>query len=269
MIRVLIVDDEGPARAKLRQALAAEPDFEVAGEAADGRAAVAAIAALRPDLLFLDIQMPLLDGFGVIAEIGAGSVPQVVFVTAFDDRALEAFEAQAFDYLLKPWAPSRLQKVLERVRRERGRESRARQSDLAGRLEALLAAAAPQLAVPALAAPRKAAKPPALLERILLAREDGREVLLPVDQIDFVRAAANYLELHTAGGVFRRRMTLQELESRLDADRFLRISRSEIVRLAAIAEIEPLFHGDSRIRLKNGATLGWSRRYRAKAEDRL
>lgn len=258
MIRTLIVDDEKPARAKLRQALAAEKDFEVAGEAADGRAAVAAIADIRPDLLFLDIQMPLLDGFGVIAEVGAGNVPQVVFVTAFDDHALRAFEAQAFDYLLKPWAPSRLQKVLARVRREREKTS----GDLAGRLAALLGAAGTPL-------PALPGKPPALLERILLSREDGREVLLPVDKIDFVRAASNYLELHTRDGVFRRRMTLQELESRLDPDRFLRISRGEIVRLEAIAEIEPLFHGDSRIRLAGGQILGWSRRYRAKAESRL
>lgn len=251
--RVLIVDDEAPARAKLRNALAAEKDFEIAGEAADGRAALAALREQRPDLVFLDIQMPLLDGFGVIAEAAAAglleAIGQIVFVTAFDEFALEAFEAQAFDYLLKPWAPSRLQKVLERVRREREKQEGG---DLARRLEALLGT-----------------KKSAPLERLLLAKEDGREVLLAVEKIDFIRAAANYLEIHSKEGQFRRRMTLQELENRLDPDRFLRISRSEIVRLEAIAEVEPLFHGDSRIKLKSGQTLGWSRRYRAKVEDRL
>lgn len=252
--RVLIVDDEAPARAKLRHALAAEPDFEVAGEAGDGRAALKALGELRPELLFLDIQMPLLDGFGVLAAAGPAGllepVDQIVFVTAFDQFALEAFEAQAFDYLLKPWAPSRLQKLLARVRRARVKDAGA--GELAGRLEALLAA-------------RREPR----LERLLLTREDGREVLLPVDRIDFVRAAANYVEIVTGEGRFRRRMTLQELESRLDPEKFLRISRGEIVRLEAIAEVEPLFHGDSRIRLKSGLLLGWSRRYRAKAEERL
>lgn len=257
MIRVLIVDDEAPARGKLRKALEAEKDFAVVGEAGDGRAAVEAVRTTRPDLLFLDIRMPLLDGFGVVEELAAQglaeTIGQVVFVTAFDDFALKAFEAQAFDYLLKPWAPSRLQKVLARVRREK---ERAAGSELASRLGALLSAA------------QKPAKAPPL-ERLLLAREDGREVLLGTEKIDFVRAAANYLELHTKEGVFRRRMTLQELESRLDPQDFLRISRSEIVRLEAIAEVEPLFHGDSRIKLKNGQILSWSRRYRAKVEELL
>lgn len=257
MIGALIVDDEAPARAKLRKALEAEKDFAIVGEAGDGRAAVEAVREKKPELLFLDIQMPLLDGFGVVEELAAQglaeTIRQVVFVTAFDDFALKAFEAQAFDYLLKPWAPSRLQKVLARVRRQ---NERAAGSELASRLEALLNAAQK----PAQAAP---------LERLLLAREDGREVLLAIEKIDFVRAAANYLELHTKEGVFRRRMTLQELESRLDPRRFLRISRSELVRLEAIAEVEPLFHGDSRIKLKNGQNLGWSRRYRAKVENSL
>ena len=254
MTSVLIVDDEAPARAKLRLALAAEKDFAVIGEAGDGRAAVTAILEKKPELIFLDIQMPLLDGFGVIAEVGVEKIGQVVFVTAFDDFALAAFEAQAFDYLLKPWAPSRLQQVLQRIRREKASQG---ESDLARRLEALLAAG-----------PREVKKE-APLERLLLSREDGREVLLAVDKIDFVRAAANYLELHTQAGLFRRRMTLQELEARLDPARFLRVSRSEIVRLDAIAEVEPLFHGDSRIKLKNGQILSWSRRYRAKVEERL
>jgi two-component system LytT family response regulator len=255
VIRVLIVDDEAPARAKLRKALEAERDFAIVGEAGDGRAAVEAVREKKPELLFLDIQMPLLDGFGVIEELAeeglAEMIGQVVFVTAFDDFALKAFEAQAFDYLLKPWAPSRLQKVLARVRKEKERSAGG---PLAGRLEALLEAA------------QKTAKP-APLERLLIAREDGREVLLQVEKIDFARAAANYLELHTKEGIFRRRMTLQELEGRLDPQHFLRISRSEIVRLEAIAEVEPLFHGDSRIKLKNGQTLAWSRRYRAKVEE--
>lgn len=254
-IKVLIVDDEAPARVKLRKALEPQEDFEVIGEAQDGREAVAMILEKKPNLVFLDVQMPLLDGFGVLEEVGAENFEQVVFVTAFDEYALKAFEAEAFDYLLKPWAPSRLIKVLARIRKERQRQAGP---DLASRLEALLAGAA-----------RESGLPTRPLQRLLLTKEDEREFLLAVDQIDFIRAAANYLEFHTQDGILRRRMTLYELEARLDPDRFLRINRSEIVRMEAIAEVEPLFHGDSRVKLKSGKILSWSRRYRARAGDRF
>jgi two-component system LytT family response regulator len=252
-IRVLVADDEAPARAKLRRLLAAEPDVEIVAEASDGEEAVAAIRSQAPDLVFLDVQMPRLDGFGVIAAVGAAAMPAVVFVTAYDEHALRAFEVHALDYLLKPFAPARLAKVLDRVRGQR-RVS----PDLAERLERLLAEAAQGPG----GAPRH-------LQRLLVAAGPEREVLLPVARIDLVRADANYLEIHAGGQVYRRRGPLAELAARLDPEQFLQINRSELVRLDAVAELQPWFHGDYRVILKSGAQLTWSRRYRAKEKERF
>jgi two-component system, LytTR family, response regulator len=258
MIRALIADDERPARRKLRELLSREPDVEVVGEAADGIEAVAAIQGARPDVVFLDIQMPRLDGFGVIAEVGVEAMPLVVFVTAFDEHALRAFEVHALDYLLKPFAPSRLRRLLDRLRRQlapsaadaAGGEVPAA-GDLARRIEHLLAAMRPAPEYP---------------RQLLVERGEGRQALLAVDQIDLVRAEANYLHVFAAGVEYRRRGTLRDLEGRLDPARFLRLNRSEIVRLDTVRELQPWFHGDARVVLRDGSVLTWSRRYRAKAE---
>jgi two-component system LytT family response regulator len=271
-IRVLIVDDEAPAREKLRRLLAAEPDVEVVAEAADGEEAVAAIARSSSggegalDLVFLDVRMPKLDGFGVIHrvhdEAGPDAMPPVVFVTAFDQHALRAFEVHALDYLLKPFAPARLGKVLDRVRkRQKGGSS----AELARRMERLLAALEGEDASPG---PESTGEP----ERLTRLRVDAgpeREVLLPVEEIDWVRADANYLEVHARGRAFRRRGTLTDLASRLEPEVFLRINRSELVRLDAVAELQPWFHGDYKVILKSGEQLTWSRRYRAKEKARF
>lgn len=249
-IRVLVVDDEPPARAKLRRLLAAEADVEVVAEAADGEEAVAAIRSRALDLVFLDVQMPRLDGFGVIERVGAESMPAVVFVTAFDEHAVRAFEVQALDYLLKPFAPARLRNVLDRVRGARSRPA----VDLASRLERLLGSLEPS---------------EGRLQRLLVSAGPEREVLLPVAGIDLVRADANYLEVHACGKIYRRRGPLSELASRLDPDQFLQINRGEIVRLDAVAELQPWFHGDYRVLLKSGEQLTWSRRYRAKEKGRF
>jgi two-component system LytT family response regulator len=260
MIRALIADDERPARRKLRQLVSREPDFEVVGEAADGVEAVAAIQAAAPDVVFLDVQMPRLDGFGVIAEVGVEAMPLVVFVTAFDEHALRAFEVHALDYLLKPFAPSRLRRLLDRLRRQLAPNAHAADpaggevpaaDDLARRIEHLLAAMRPAPEYP---------------RQLLAERGEGRQALLAVDQIDLVRAEANYLRIFANGAEYRRRGTLRDLEGRLDPARFLRLNRSEIVRLETVREVQPWFHGDAKVVLRDGSVLTWSRRFRAKAE---
>lgn len=252
MIRALVVDDEAPARRKLRELLAAEPDVELVGEAADGVEAVAAIRAASPDVVFLDIQMPRLDGFGVIAEVGVAAMPLTVFVTAYDEHALRAFEVQALDYLLKPFAPSRFQTLLTRVRQQLAKQDGGGLTgDLAGRIESLL---------------RTVRAEPIYLRQLLAEREADRQIVLAIDEIDRIEADGNTLRFHTQEGAFHRRGTLRDLENRLDPTRFLRLNRSEIVRLEAIREIQPWFHGDARVILKDGKVLTWSRRYRARTE---
>jgi two-component system LytT family response regulator len=255
VIRALIADDEAPARRKLRELLAREEDFEIVGEAADGVEAVETIRAAAPDVVFLDIQMPRLDGFGVVSEVGIEAMPLVVFVTAYDEHALRAFEVHALDYLLKPFAPSRFKKLLDRVRRQLG-STGSGNGDLAQRIEQLLAAVRPASGY---------------LRQILAERSDrdDRQVLLAVDEIDVLRADGNYLRFiicDSRDGEYRRRGTLRDLEDRLDPARFLRLNRSEIVRLDAIREVQPWFHGDARVILRDGTVLTWSRRYRSKAE---
>jgi two-component system LytT family response regulator len=243
-MRTLIVDDEAPARAKLRRLLAAESHVEIVGEAGNGEEAIARIEQLHPDVVFLDVQMPRLDGFGVIERIGVDAMPYVVFVTAYDEHALRAFEVQALDYLLKPFSPDRLQAVVSRVHRELARD---RPADVGARLATLLQTTVPQQ----------------YLQRILVQR-DERAVLVPVHEIDRLEAKRNDVHLHTAETVHVIRGTLAELAARLDPATFLRINRSSIVRLDAIKELQPWFHGDYRVILRDGTELMWSRRYRAK-----
>lgn len=250
MIRTLIADDEPPARRKLRELLGREADFAIVGEAADGIEAVEAIRAADPDVVFLDIQMPRLDGFGVIAEVGVEAMPRVVFVTAYDEHAVRAFEVQALDYLLKPFAPSRFQRLLERLRREIDQSP----GDLNRRIDRLLEAVRPVSGTGG------------ALRQILVERGEGRQALLAVGEIDLIRAEGNYLRFFARGEEYRRRGTLRDLEERLDSTQFVRLNRSELVRLEAIRELQPWFHGDARVLLRDGTMLTWSRRYRAKAE---
>jgi two-component system LytT family response regulator len=234
MIRTLIVDDEPLARRAVRQPLAALGDFEVVGEAGHGAEAVAAIGALRPDLVFLDVQMPEMDGFGVIATIGMDAMPLTVFVTAFDAYAVRAFEAEALDYLLKPFDDRRFAHVIERVRRRIGDGD-----DQRDRLRAVLGA-----------------------QSTLVARGNGTARLIRVDEIDWIAAAGDYAEVHAGGRATLLHESLASLEARLPRVAFARIHRSAIIRLDRLAEVRPGSHGDGIVRLACGTELRFSRRYR-------
>ena len=250
VVRILIVDDEAPARAKMRRYVAESSDIEIVGEAETGVEAVERIAELQPDLVFLDVQMPELDGFGVIEAVGVESMPHVVFVTAFDEYALKAFEVRALDYLLKPFTPERFAAVIDRARAEFARTSSDDTTALRSKLEALLSAVAT-------ARPR-------YLNRILV-HHANKALLLPVERIDRVEADRNYVRLHSGGTAFTLRGSLTSLAERLDPEKFLRINRSEIVRLDAVKELQPWFHGDYRVVMGDGTTLMWSRRFRAQS----
>ncbi len=251
MIRVLIVDDEAPARRKIVDLVEAASDVEVVGEAEDGTQAVDRILELRPDLVFLDIQMPNIDGFGVIEAIGVDRMPIIVFITAFDEHAVRAFEVHAMDYLLKPFAPSRFENVLERARRRIASSSARRRDE---RLDLVLA---------------ELGRARAPVRRLMASAGHDRQVLVDLSTVTVIRSDRNYLCLVTPRGEFRRRGTLSELESRLDGEEFLRINRSQIVRLEAVREVQPWFHGDARIVLDDGTVLTWSRRYRSGSIDRF
>lgn len=250
-VRVLIVDDEAPARAKLSKLLGEMDDMEVVAEAKDGDEAVRALREHDLDLVFLDIQMPGRTGFDVVEAVGVDRMPLTVFATAYDEHALRAFEVHAFDYLLKPFAPSRFRKLIERVR---SRLKDASQPDLGRLLDSL-----------------RGRQEPAYARRLRLQAGPEREVLVSVDVLRLLRADGNYVRVFTEDGrELSLRSTLTELVSRLDPEDFLRINRSEVVRLDAVDELQPWFHGDYRVKMKpcgsaDGEMLTWSRRYRAKS----
>jgi two-component system LytT family response regulator len=243
-MRVLIVDDEPLARERLRTLLAAEPDVETVGESPDGPSAVTAIRQLAPDLVFLDVQMPGMDGFGVIAALE--TPPAIIFVTAFDQFAIKAFDVRALDYLLKPFDRERFSKALARGRIECSRRAG---SDLDIRIRSLLEE-------------WQARKK--YLDRIVV-RSGGRVVFLPVDELDWVESAGNYARLHAAGEEYLHRETMSRLESDLDPVKFARIHRSTIVNVARVKELHPLFRGDFAVILRDGKRLTLSKAYR----DRL
>jgi two-component system LytT family response regulator len=249
-IRTLIVDDEPLARERLRSLLAAEPDIEVLGECADGREAVAAIDRDAPDLVFLDIQMPELDGFEVLAAIEPAKPPVVVFVTAYSQHALRAFEVHALDYLLKPFDRERFQTTLARVRAQC---QRSQGGELTQKLSALLADLRPET------------KP---ADRLVV-KAAGRVLFLKTPDIDWIEAADNYVNLHVGKESHLLRETMASIETRLDPTQFLRISRSTIVNVERIKELQPMFHGDYSVILRNGARLSLSRGYRDKLQQLL
>ena len=244
-IRVLIIDDEPVARRGILRLLRQEPDIEVVGECGDGSAAISAIGTLSPDLVFLDVQMPELDGFAIIDAIGCNRMPSVVFVTAFDQHAVRAFDAQALDYVLKPIDPERFRRALQRAR--------ARLADHDDGFVRRVSEALRSI---------DRGESQRYPSRLAI-RSDGRVRLVDIDEVDRIVASGNYVEVHAGAKQHRLRETMASLEARLDPQRFIRVSRAAFVSMAHIREVQPLFNGDFVVLLKNGAQVNGSRRYRA------
>ena len=249
-LRTLIVDDEPVARRRLRRLLRGIEDVAVAGECGDGAAAIDAIRETTPDVVLLDVQMPELDGFGVLQAMSPEEIPVVIFVTAFDQYALRAFEVHALDYLLKPVEHERLQTAMARARTRLQERQGAR---VDAKVLALLQTLAPE---------RK------YLARIPVRRE-GRVQVLDLADVDWIGAADNYVTLHAGSREFLVRDTMGRLERELDPDRFVRVHRSAIVQVDRIRELVPDFHGDFTLVLKNGVELTLSRTFRPKVEALL
>lgn len=240
-IRTLIIDDESLARRGIRARLTA-PDFKIVGECAGGRAAIESIRELTPALIFLDVQMPEVDGFAVVNAIGAERMPIVIFVTAFDAHALRAFEAHAIDYLLKPIDDARFSDALGRVReRIRDREAGVLAGQLAAVLEQMTHAA-----------------PPATR---LVVRDRGRVVLLDPHDVEWVAADGDYVRITAGAHSFLMRETLTAMAARLLPPRFVRIHRSTIVNVEHIRELEPLPNREYLVVLRSGTRLRSSRSY--------
>jgi two-component system LytT family response regulator len=249
-IRILVVDDEAPARQRLIDLLRTDAKVGALFQAGDGRAAVEIIESEAPDLVFLDVQMPELDGLEVIEAVGADAMPLTVFVTAYDQHAIRAFEANALDYLLKPFSDERLEAALSRAKArldERGiREF--------GRSVLRMVSARP---------PRSRC-----LDRLVV-RSAGTTRFIRVVDIDWIEGAGVYVNLHVAGKEFLYRAALNELAGRLDPMRFVRVHRSAVVNIDSILELQPITHGEFEIVLKNGHRSRVSRTYRAQLEMRL
>jgi two-component system LytT family response regulator len=227
MTRVLIVDDEPPARKKLRRLLSEAPDMQVAAEAGTGADAIAAIQREKPDLVLLDIQLPDMTGFDVLAALEDQESLAVIFVTAFDQHALAAFEARALDYLLKPVAPDRFEAALQRARK--------------------------LLIKPPTSAARFAKR--------FLVEQRGSMVFIAVDAVDRLESGRNYVVLHAGADTYTLRATLESMQHKLDPAQFARVNRSAIVNVDRVKELHPWTNGEYRIVMRDGSELMWSRRY--------
>ena len=262
-MRTLIVDDEPAAREGLRHLLAADPEIEVVGECRDGRTAAAAIRDQAPELVFLDIQMPEVDGLGVLREVAPERRPVVVFVTGYDRYALQAFEVHAVEYLLKPFTDDRFREALQQAKLQ---VRRTRMGEL-GREMASLAepagAAADSVVSPA------AAATPATFRSRLVVKTGGNVVLVPVEDIDWIDADGDYVRIHVGKMAHTVRETMHHLETELDPARFVRIHRSTIVNLARVKELQPFYRGEFVAVLHDGTRLKLSRGCRDTLEARL
>lgn len=245
-MRVLIADDEPLVRDAVRDAVAAEPDVEVVAECGDGEAALRLATELRPDVLFLDVQMPGLTGLDVAERLDPSLGAAVIFVTAYDHYAVRAFELASADYVLKPFEPARVRAALARVRERRG-------SNVA-ELRALLA--------------DLRAGPPSYLARFV-ASLAGRLRVIPVEDVIWIEAADNYVQVHTAAGSALVRETMKTLEARLDPARFVRVHRSAIVAMGRVRELRPLDSGDYKVVLDGGHATTMSRTYRDEVLRRI
>jgi len=251
-IRTLVVDDEPIARARMVSLLREESDIELVGECSNGHQAASAIQSTNPDLLFLDIQMPEGDGLSLARTIQSSGAPAVVFVTAYDEYALRAFEVHALDYLLKPFGRDRFQQTLQHAR---AILERRRAGDLGRRLLALVNDI-------------KTEPGPTRLDRLVV-KSGGRVFFLRTDQIDWIEAAGNYVRLHLGEESHLFRETMNRMEARLDGRRFVRIHRSRIVNTERVKELQPWFNGEHVVILQNGTRLTLSRGYREKLQEQL
>jgi two-component system LytT family response regulator len=247
-VRILVVDDEAPARAALRRMLSEDPEVEVVGCCADGKTALAALKTSAPEVLFLDVVMPGLDGFEVMRAAGPRP-PRVVFVTAHAGHALEAFDAEAVDYVLKPFDDDRFARAL----------ARAKAAARADRTMALAARLSAQAGI---------AAQPAYLERLVVPDREGVRVV-PVDEIDWIEAQDYYVELHIGARSYLLRRSLKVLEERLDPRKFARVHRSAIVNVARIQSMRPASHGERDLVLRDGTQLKLSRMYRDRLAELL
>ncbi len=239
-LRALIVDDERVARQRIRRLLASTAsDIAVIGECADGVTAVETIAREEPDLVFLDVQMPELDGFGVVSALDPAALPAIIFVTAFDKYALRAFDVHAIDYLLKPFTTERFRTAVLRARDRIQRRT----------LDNGLASLAHTLR-----------ERPRYLTRVSV-KTAGKIVLVDAATVDWIEAADNYVRLHVGTREYLHRETLAGLEKQLDPERFVRIHRSALVQIDRIVELHPASHGDMDVVLRNGKTLTLSRTF--------
>ena len=262
-IRTLLVDDERLARRGLELRLASAPDFEIVGECENGREAIEQVGLLKPDVMFLDIQMPGQSGFDVLARLPQAQLPVVVFVTAFDRYAIDAFEARALDYLLKPVDDGRLAQTLERIRSHvRERETLSQHEKMLGLLADVHGAGElePQEVLARIAAP--ATRYPEIV-----AIRTGREVVrVRSAQIDWIDAAGDYMCIHAAGETHVLRATMKQLEHTLDPALFQRVHRSAIVNLARVRKLRPHANGEYFLTLEGGQELKLSRTHRDKVE---
>ncbi len=242
-IKTLIVDDEPLARERVKRFLRDEPGVEIIGEAGNGAEAVRVIESEQPDLVFLDIQMPEKNGFEVVKALDPKIAPTVIFVTAYDNYALQAFDVHALDYLLKPFNRERLHRSVERARQHIERRN-------SGTIDERLLA---------LIADLKAEKK--YLERLVV-KAVGRVFFLKADEIDWIEAAGNYVKLHAGRESHLIRETMNGIEAKLNPEKFLRIHRSTVVNVDRIKELHPMFSGDYSVILHNKTELTLSRNYR-------
>jgi two-component system LytT family response regulator len=249
-IKVLVADDEPLARERLSGLLSQESDIEMVGQARDGEEAVTAIHDDSPDLVFLDVQMPQMNGFDVIEAVGSDKMPLVIFVTAYDQHALKAFQVRALDYLLKPFDRERFKDALGRARKQLERDENG---DLGKRLLALV---------------KDLRRDQPKSDRLVV-KSGGRLFFLRTDEIDWVEAAGNYVRLHVGPGSHLLRETMNAIEGRLDPEKFFRIHRSRIVNMERIQELQPWLNGEYAVLLRTGTRLTLSRGYREKLQDRL
>jgi two-component system LytT family response regulator len=246
-LRVLIADDEPLARARIRRLLGSEKDVELVGECGDGVAAAEAVRKLRPDLVLLDINMPELDGFDVLSAIDGDAPPAIVFVTAYHEHAVRAFEAEALDYLLKPVSAARLHRTLQRAR------TQIRGTGLDRKIEAILKDLRPAHSA---------------LDRIAI-RNKGTVTFVRVADITHIEAAGNYARVHGGKSSHLIRQTLADLETKLDAKHFVRIHRSTLVNVEYVRELRPWFGGDYIVVMTDGTELTLSRTHRARVSEIL